>query len=211
MAWKELYRIFGLAPQSRRWFIHVIILIAIVTILVPARLVRADSAQTSAPPGWTANPPIIIRTPVSTGGISPDATVSGFSPAQIREAYDINQLGSSGAGKTIAIIDAYGSPTITSDLQAFDQQFGLPAANLTIAYPNGKPSTNAGWALETSLDVEWAHSIAPAATILLVAAKNASTSYLLDAISYATTHGANVVSMSWGCRVFRREQLRFLF
>ena len=207
MVRKLLSRIFGPVYKPQGWLIHSILLIAVLAILcIPAKLVSGDSAPMGAPPNWTANPPIIVRAPGSTSGVSPKVTTpSGYSPPQIREAYGINLLGSSGAGKTIAIIDAYGSPTVASDLQAFDQQFGLTTANLTIAYPNGKPGTNAGWALETSLDVEWAHSIASAAAILLVVAKSASTSNLLTAINYATTHGANVVSMSWGGTEFSGE------
>lgn len=116
------------------------------------------------------------------------------------------QLTATGKGQTIAIVDAYGSRTIQNDLNVFDQQFGLPAATVTIAYPNGKPVKNdSGWALETSLDVEWAHSIAPDAKILLVVAKSASTSNLVSAIDYATSHGATVVSNSWGGSEFSSE------
>lgn len=86
---------------------------------------------------------------------------AGFSPAQVRKAYGFDQVAGTGAGQTIAIVDAYGSPSIQKDPGVFDSQFGLPAANLVIAYPQGKPTKNGGWALETSLDVEWAHSIAP--------------------------------------------------
>jgi subtilase family serine protease len=132
--------------------------------------------------------------------------VSGFTPSQINKAYGLDKLNKTGAGQTIAIVDAYGSPTIAQDLQTFDQEFNLPAANLEIAYPNGKPSTNdPGWALETSLDVEWAHAIAPQAKILLVVAKSSSISDLLSAINYATNSGAKVVSNSWGGSEFSSE------
>lgn len=140
-----------------------------------------------------AHPPIHIK-----NGATPTYQ-SGYTPAQIRAAYGLNQLSATGKGETIAIVDAYGSPTIQNDLQTFNSQFGLTSAQLTIAYPNGKPSlTNGGWALETSLDVEWAHAIAPDAKILLVVAKSASTANLLSAIDYATSQGAQVVSNSWG-------------
>jgi subtilase family serine protease len=131
---------------------------------------------------------------------------SGLSPNQLRKAYGLDLLSASGAGTTIAIVDAYGSPTIQNDLNTFNQHFGLPAANLTIAYPSGKPNiTDGGWALETSLDVEWAHALAPQANIMLVVAKSASLSDLLTAIDYATSHGAQVVSNSWGGSEFSSE------
>lgn len=130
---------------------------------------------------------------------------SGYKPSQISTAYGISSLSVKGSGETIAIVDAYGDPNMASDLQKFDAQFNLPAANLTVAYPSGTPSTDAGWALETALDVEWAHSIAPSAKILLVCAKSASESNLLTAINYANSHGAQVVSMSWGGSEFSGE------
>jgi subtilase family serine protease len=149
---------------------------------------------------WQASPPVHLR------GNATSTFQGGFSPAQIRKAYGVDQLSYTGAGQTVAIVDAYGSPTIQSDLATFDSQFGLSAANLTIAYPNGQPKqTNAGWALETSLDVEWVHALAPDAKILLVVAKSATTSNLVSAIDYATTNGAQVVSNSWGGSEFSSE------
>lgn len=157
----------------------------------------------SAAPLQDAHPPIHI----TNNGATPTYQ-NGYSPAQINKAYGLDRLSSTytGAGQTIAIVDAYGSPTIRSDLQAFNAQFGLPPADLTIAYPNGKPNkTDGGWALETSLDVEWAHAIAPQAKIMLVVAKTASLSNLLSAVDYATSHGAQVVSNSWGGSEFSSE------
>ncbi len=75
---------------------------------------------------------------------------------------------------------------------------------MTIAKPGGTTPNNAGWATEISLDVEWAHAVAPQANILLVEASSASTSALLQAVGYAATH-ASVVSMSWGTSEFSGE------
>lgn len=148
-----------------------------------------------------AHPPIHIK----NNGATPTYQ-NGYTPSQIKKAYGLDKVTSTGAGQTIAIVDAYGSPTIQSDLQAFDKQFGLKDTTVTIAYPNGKPGrTDGGWALETSLDVEWAHAIAPDAKILLVVAKSASISNLISAVDYATSHGAKVVSNSWGGSEFSSE------
>jgi hypothetical protein len=134
---------------------------------------------------------------------------STYSPAQIRAAYGINQLSLTGAGQTIAIVDAYSDPTIAADLAKFDQQFGLAAANLTVEKEyNGTaaPAYNAGWATETALDVEWAHAIAPGAKILLVEANTSSLTDLLSAVNYAREQpGVSVVSMSWGASEFNGE------
>jgi subtilase family serine protease len=80
------------------------------------------------------------------------------------------------------IVDSYGSPTVQADLDRFSATFGLPRTTIQIIYPDGTPPFNnsvngspVGWALETSLDVQWAHAIAPDADIVLVAANPAET------------------------------------
>jgi hypothetical protein len=125
---------------------------------------------------------------------------SGYSPAQMRHAYGFDALSptQNGAGITIAIVDAFNDPNITKDLQTFDLQFGLADPNFTIAFAQGsQPRNNCGWAQEISIDVEWAHAIAPGANIMLVETATNSLTNLLGGVDYATTHGAQVVSMSW--------------
>ncbi|HEX9063607.1 MAG TPA: S53 family peptidase [Streptosporangiaceae bacterium] len=101
----------------------------------------------------------------------------GYTPAQIRGAYDLAPLTKAhinGTGESIVIVDSFGSPTIRHDLGVFDRQFGLPAPRaLTIIHPAGpippfQPTSNRiSWAEETTLDVEWAHAMAPRARIVL--------------------------------------------
>ena len=154
---------------------------------------------------------IHARAPLWAHGPSsatPQVTTSptGHTPAQIRHAYGFDKITGNGSGQTIAIIDAYGSPSLASDLKVFCTTFGLPQATLAVYYPQGKPSANSGWALETSLDVQWAHAIAPGARIVVVVAKSASLSNLLGAVDYAVgTLGAKQVSMSWGSAEFSSE------
>lgn len=121
-----------------------------------------------------------------------------YTASEIRSAYSYSSY--AGAGETIAIIDAYGSPSLSSDLACFDQVMGLPAPSLTVVSPFGSVhGKNTGWGVETSLDVEWAHAMAPAASILLIVTPSSSLTYLVnDAIPYAVAHGASVISMSWG-------------
>jgi subtilase family serine protease len=131
----------------------------------------------------------------------PSATGVSYTPSELQKAYSYSSSSSAtGSGETIAIIDAYGSPTISSDLACFDKMFGLPSPTLTVVHPFGTISgSNSGWALETALDVEWAHAMAPAASILLIETPSASLTYLInDAIPYAVSNGASVISMSWG-------------
>jgi subtilase family serine protease len=117
-----------------------------------------------------------LPAPVSTTTCQADFGIACYTPLQYRVAYDLNPLysqGVTGAGRTIVIVDSFGSPTIASDIKTFDAQFGLPNPNLKIeqfgTIPPFDPtnSTMVGWAEETTLDVEYAHSIAPDANIVL--------------------------------------------
>ncbi len=131
---------------------------------------------------------------------------TGYTPQQIQTAYGINKVVGNGAGQTIAIVDAYNDPNITSDLATFDREFGLPAPPNFTVDNLGTTTTNAGWALETSLDVEWAHAVAPGANIDLVEASSATLSGLFSAVNYARYQpGVSVVSMSWGTPEFWGE------
>ncbi len=121
----------------------------------------SDSSEVAADPG--GNMPMLTHNP-SPQGSSP----TGYTPQQMRHAYGFDQLTQTGAGQTIYIIDAYSQPNIASDLQTFDAQFGLPNPTLNILTPQGSARYNSGWGQEISLDVEWAHAIAPGATIDLV-------------------------------------------
>jgi len=100
-----------------------------------------------------------------------------YSPLQYQNAYDLNPLykhGLTGAGRTIVLVDSFGSPTIQNDLNVFDAQWGLPNATVhvvqagTIPPFDPKNSDMVGWATETTLDVEYAHAIAPGARLVLV-------------------------------------------
>lgn len=135
---------------------------------------------------------------------------TGYSPSQIAAAYGFNKISSlgDGRGQTIAIVVAYGSPNIQSDLNGFSSAYGITNTTVSLYYPQGKPSTvNVGWAQETTLDVEWAHAMAPGARIAVVVAKDATLGSLLSAVSYASsTVRAGVVSMSWGGSEFSTEK-----
>jgi subtilase family serine protease len=142
------------------------------------------------------------------------STPVGYTPAQIAAAYGFNNISFSGVkgdgtGQTIAIVDAYDDPNIASDLAAFDSKFGLAAANFTKIEQdvNGRaPAEDAGWAMEISLDVEWAHAMAPGAKIDLIEANTSSLSNLLSSVQYAASlTNVSVVSMSWGTSEFSGE------
>ncbi len=117
--------------------------------------------------------------PPTTASCEKAYKVACYQPAQIQQAYSLPAVyasGVTGKGTTIVIVDSFGSPTIKNDLTVFDRTFGLPAPpSFQVIQPAGKvpaydPSNSdmVGWAGETTLDVEYAHTVAPGAGILLV-------------------------------------------
>jgi subtilase family serine protease len=144
-------------------------------------------------------------------------TAPCYGPDQLQTAYNEQPLfnaGITGAGQTIVIVDAFGSPTIEADLAVFDAQYNLPAPpSFKIIQPAGKvpawdptdANGDLGWAGETTLDVEWAHSMAPGANILLVETPVAETEgtagmpQIVKAENYVINHHlGQVISQSFG-------------
>jgi subtilase family serine protease len=121
----------------------------------------------------------VRQSPPTTASCQADYKVACYQPGQIQQAYNLPALyarGVTGRGTTIVIVDSFGSPTIKRDLSTFDQAFGLPAPpSFRIIAPAGRvpaydPNNTdmVGWAGETTLDVEYAHAVAPGANLLLV-------------------------------------------
>ncbi|HUA04852.1 MAG TPA: S53 family peptidase [Solirubrobacteraceae bacterium] len=143
--------------------------------------------------------------------------VACYSAIQVRHAYGVSQLnaqGLTGRGQTIVLVDSYGSPTIQSDLQAFDQANGLPAPpSLDVIAPAGAPPAwnpvmypdQEGWAEETTLDVEYAHAMAPGANLIEVETPVDETEgvtglpEMMQGEKYVIDHHlASVISQSFG-------------
>ena len=149
----------------------------------------------------------IAYPPIHLNGTS-SSTIRGLTPRDIHSAYNIpDGLGTG----TIAIIAAYDNTEIEKDLQTFNTTFGLQECSsknncFEKHRMDSRLLSKNDWSLEQSLDVEWAHAIAPHAKILLVEAKTASGKDLLKAIDYARNRPDVVsVSMSWGGKEFRGE------
>ncbi len=160
------------------------------------------------------------RVVVDNAGKPQTTTVpSAYGPVQFLGAYNLS--GTASITRTIAIVDAYDHPNILSDLNTYSTAFSIPTMTScavsggTSSSPcfqkvnqNGGtsyPSTNSGWALEISLDVEAAHAICQNCNILLVEANSNSYSDLLTAVDRAVAMGANVVSNSYGSGEFSSE------
>lgn len=167
------------------------------------RGVHPPSLEAGARSGAPANGDYWAETPASLACVYNLASQSnGCNP------YAVGAV-PAGGSKAIAIVDAYHDATALSDLQMFSTQFGLPAPNLQVIFASGTPPTNSGWNLEEALDTEWAHAMAPNATIYLVEAMSNSLSDLFTAVSKASSlvvaAGGGQVSMSWGTSEFSSE------
>ena len=138
----------------------------------------------------------------------PNLPYCGYTAPQVDKAYGLTSLYKKkldGTGQTVVIVDAYGSDTITNDANLFSQINGLPqlnpGGNFSIYYPTGPTSCGGtcGWDTETSLDVEWSHSVAPGASIALVLAADNSFTNLDLSVLYAIETGlGSVISNSYG-------------
>lgn len=178
--------------------LSVVSLLVLLTALSASEL-RSPSQVQAAPAANHIGHPLIYRPASLSNPGSPP-----FAPSDLRKAYSFLPLysrGIQGNSTRIGIVDAFGDRTLSSDLSLFDSMTGLSSASVSLYYPNGVPPTiDQGWALETALDVEWAHAMAPAAKIDLVVAVDANFGSIFNAISYFSNHLANetVLSMSFG-------------
>ena len=183
----------------------------------------------SVPAGWHATPP--WQRPL---GITPEQTAAptGMTPNEIRGAYGLGSytggvlsngisfgggIQGDGTGQTIAIVDAYDDPTALNDLNAFSTQFQLPllggAGNPTFQKlgdtgfaPPVATDPTGGWEVEESLDIEWAHAMAPMANLILYESPDAGNGLFTAVQTAADKAGVVAVSMSWGGSEFSGEQ-----
>jgi subtilase family serine protease len=196
---------------------------AVGPVLVP----QAFEAPDRAAPASAAGDACTAPTPDPSGIVKTYAWIHCYTPAQIAAAYGVDALheaGNLGAGQTIVLMDAYGSPTAAQDLQTFHDTFfpGLPNPNFDAVYPQGRPNFQngcngngtglsgpcaaAGWSGEATLDIEWAYAIAPLAHIVLIGVPPAETEgvqgfpNLFNALQQAidTYPPGTVISQSFG-------------
>jgi len=190
----------------------------------PAVTAAAPAAahHASARPVPAIGHPFLAKTltaPIPTSQCRTQIGIACYSPLQYRVAYNLNSLYSgralgrsiTGAGRTIVIVDSFGSPTIKNDLHVFDQQWGFADPDLkVIKFGNVPPydptnSDMVGWAVETTLDVEYAHAIAPGAKIVLAETPVSETEgttglpEMMNAEQWLINHGiGDVISQSFG-------------
>ncbi len=202
-----LNRSLGRRPLRLRALVAGLMLIGVAAAIAPtaaaARRERPSESVCPAPPFGAARCESRVITHTSATPLA-QTSPTGYGPADFHGAYALPATAPS--GQTIAIVDAYNSPTIESDLNAYSSQYGLPActtANACFTKVNQSgvegsyPQANAGWALEIALDVETAHAICPNCKILLVEASSNSFADLTTAESTAAALGATEISNSW--------------
>jgi len=189
----------------------VLALLATATAAVVPSMAPSASAATSA---RAAHSNKAVCAQVSTGyahcdahiitkgdGATPNATASyqsGYAPADLVKAYNIPRNGST---NTIAIVDAYASPTAAADLAKYRSQFGLGTANLRQVNQSGGttlPAGNTGWGQEEALDLDMASAACPSCSILYVGSNSSSFADLSAAVKTAAANGAKVISNSYG-------------
>ncbi|PWU43571.1 peptidase S8 [Micromonospora globispora] len=168
---------------------------------------HATMHSCAAPVAGTASCHAVVRTDLTPlkGGVTPNATPSGYGPADLQSAYKLPSS-TAGSGQTIAIVDAFDDPTAESDLGVYRSQYGLPPCTTANGCfrkvdQNGGttyPRKDGGWAQEISLDLDMASAICPNCKILLVEAKTNSFANLGAAENEAAKLGANVISNSYG-------------
>ncbi len=161
----------------------------------------------------------IIKTAVGNrfAALAPGAAPQAnglYTPTDLRKAYKLTTAANNGAGRTIAIVDAFSDPKANSDLKVYRAHFHLPACTtsngcLRILNEHGKgsplPRADAGWALEESLDLDMVSAICPKCHILLIEATNPTDINLGTAEDTAIARGAKYVSNSWGNGEFPAE------
>ncbi|MFJ9728460.1 S8 family serine peptidase [Streptomyces sp. NPDC101209] len=195
--------------------------VAAATVVAALAVSAPGTAAPAAVPHTLAVPAVAGHTLVH--GVSSPLTseqcqakwhINCYTPLQYRTAYDLNALygkGVTGKGRTIVIVDSYGSPTVQHDLDVYSKQFGLPSTKVKVVKWGHVPafdpknSDMTGWAGETTLDVEMAHAVAPAAKIVVVETAVSETEgttglpEMMDAEKYLIDHNVgDVISQSFG-------------
>ncbi|MGO9115610.1 MAG: autotransporter-associated beta strand repeat-containing protein [Thermoguttaceae bacterium] len=191
--------------------------ISLLLLAATASVVRSQTVVTG--------PIIVTRVAAPQPSDASGTSNPPFTPGQIQQAYGLNLIQSggsaSGAGQTIAIIDAYNYPNAASALNTFSSEFGLPQVNgaggptFTVLNQSGGTSLpgtdpagagNDNWEFEEALDIEWAHAMAPKANIILYECTDNSNANLFSAVTTAKNNAAvSVVSMSFDAGEFSGE------
>ncbi|MBV9690428.1 MAG: S53 family peptidase [Ktedonobacteraceae bacterium] len=207
----------AISMQSQRNTLRLLVLAALLLGFLAALGVKSQhmsfaSVRPLATKGALVSPGVIPPTDAQCRASATQRPC--YSPQEIRNAYGVTSLidrGFTGKGQTIVIIDSFGSPTLANDLKVFDKGYGLPdPPRLTVLSPLGtvpfdpNNSDQQGWAAETTLDVEWAHALAPDANVLVMTSPVSETEgvqglpeFLFLEKYVVNQHLGQIISQSW--------------
>ena len=182
-------------------FVKSLFVVIVIALFLTCYNPQIKSSSAGPAQNWEVHPMHLLQS------VEPSISPNGLSPSQIKTAYNLPSTG--GNGSTIAVIDVGDTPSIRSDLTMFSNTFSLKTPtndSFEIVRMSGVGNASSDWMMETCLDIEWAHAIAPDAKILLVEAQSATSNDLLSAINYARNRTDVVaVSMSFGGQEFSGE------
>jgi subtilase family serine protease len=187
----------------------------------PASVEKSSAPATTPPPVAAGNPAAhcnidygssekiaTLTTAADVYGAAIPLLNCGYTPQQIQAAYGLNKVKSNGHGITVAIVDAYASPTLEADANRYSENHDLPkltSANFSQIIPAGiydvspdEPCEPYGWWTEQSLDVDAVHGAAPGAKILFVGSRDCGTSLDVALFNVLYNGLADVVTNSWG-------------
>ena len=190
-------------------------------VAAPSSTVRNAHACPAPQNGSSAECYAVVHEHVdSSGKIVPNASggPSGYGPSNLQSAYALSTSASGGAGRTVAIVDAYDDPNAAGDLAQYRLQYGLPAVSTctvtstSVSSPSGPcfvkvnqsgatssyPIANGGWAQEISLDLDMVSAICPNCNVVLVEASSSSFTNLGNAVNTAARLGVAAISNSYG-------------
>ena len=202
-------------------YAHTNIKIRVPSGIAPNNITNLNQLSYPANENNSALANMIGETPASLAciyGIGPVTQPVGYWP----ECAPVNNpaFNAVGGNRAIALVLAYDNPTAVADLNFFSKFFGLPAANITVVKVTtalggncSNVSYNAGWALESAVDTQWSHAMAPSAKLFLIEACNNSTRQLMlaerVAIKMLNTVGGGQVSNSWGGSEWATESVEW--
>jgi subtilase family serine protease len=202
--------------SARAWALWLAVAVAAAATLAMSGASQRVTATVRAHPLAQGHISLLtLKDPPSTTTCQTLAGISCYNPHQFQKHYNLAPLfaqGLNGAGRTIVIVDSFGSPTVQHDLDVFDSTYNLPPADLTVYAPVGAippfDMTNSdmvGWATETTLDVQMAHLIAPGAKLVLLETPVSETEgvqgfpEIVAAENWAIDHHiGDVISQSFG-------------
>src|ERR1700685_3379730 len=205
-----------ITPNSPRWVrsmrLATLIVAFVGTILWSSANAKAETSQAVCPKPSSVYAACQALKPTTVGAsYSGSGEGGGFSPSDLRSAYNLPSSG--GSGQTVAIVDAYNDPNAESDLKTYREHYGLSACTTAngcfkkVNQTGGStyPESESHWSEEISLDLDMVSAVCSGCNILLVEATTNSFSNLFTAEDEAVTLGATEISNSWSGEEFSGE------